>query len=291
MKWDEGDERDRVKATHVSFNNHPLYPVHPSQKFRKRRLAMSTNVETDVAVNGQNGKVVDSLLPSNSNNCEAADGDASTRYTGGHMQRAPITKYQAFAPIPLKDRTWPDKQITSAPIWCSVDLRDGNQALGDSNERRRKVGDVRSCWCKSASRKSKSVSHPLRRSKFDFIRRLIDENRIPDDVTVQVLVQAREELIRRTFESLRGARRAIVHMYNSTNPAQRRIVFGLSKEEIKAIAVRGASLIRELADADPTPMGDGVLAGKLCLTELEYSLEVCEAWPKCGRLRRKSPSS
>src|SRR4028118_613122 len=85
---------------------------------------MSTQIEKDVAVNGQNGKVVDSLLPSNSNN-----GDASTRYTGGHMQRAPITKYKAFAPIPLKDRTWPDKQITSAPIWCSVDLRDGNQAL------------------------------------------------------------------------------------------------------------------------------------------------------------------
>jgi 2-isopropylmalate synthase len=114
--------------------------------------------------------------------------------------------------------------------------------------------------------------------EFDFIRRLIDENRIPDDVTVQVLVQAREELIRRTFESLRGARRAIVHMYNSTNPAQRRIVFGLSKEEIKAIAVRGATLIRELADADPnTEWVMEYSPESFVLTELEYSLEVCEA--------------
>jgi 2-isopropylmalate synthase len=238
---------------------------------------MSTQIGKDVAVNGQNGKVVDSLLPSQSNNGGSANGVASTRYSGEHMQRAPITKYRAFAPISLKDRTWPDKQITSAPIWCSVDLRDGNQALAIpmSVEEKLEMFDL----LVAVGFKEIEVGFPsASQIEFDFIRRLIDENRIPDDVTVQVLVQAREELIRRTFESLRGARRAIVHMYNSTNPAQRRIVFGLSKEEIKAIAVRGAKLIRELADADPsTEWVMEYSPESFVLTELEYSLEVCEA--------------
>src|SRR5688572_12187334 len=187
-----------------------------------------------------NGKVGTQLPPSN--------GQKPLEHSG--MQREPITKYRPFAPVPLKDRTWPDKQITHAPIWCSVDLRDGNQALAIPMSVEEKLEMF--ALLVDIGFKQIEVGFPsASQIEFDFIRRLIDEDRIPEDVTVQVLVQAREELIRRSFESLQGARRAIVHLYNSTNPAQRRIVFGMSKEEIKAIAVRGATLIKELADARP----------------------------------------
>jgi 2-isopropylmalate synthase len=228
---------------------------------------MSTVVEQQVVKNGVgsiNGKVGAQLPP-------------STVAGATGMQQDKITKYRPFAPVPLKDRTWPDKQITQAPIWCSVDLRDGNQALAIpmSVEEKLEMFDL----LVATGFKQIEVGFPsASQIEFDFIRRLIDEDRIPEDVTVQVLVQAREELIRRTFESLQGAHHAIVHLYNSTNPAQRRIVFGMSKDEIKAIAVRGASLIKELADACPeTQWTLEYSPESFVLTELDFSLEVCEA--------------
>jgi len=231
---------------------------------------MSTIVETEVTTNGVtsiNGKVGTQLPPSN--------GQSPPEPAG--MQREPITKYRPFAPVPLKDRTWPDQQITQAPIWCSVDLRDGNQALAIpmSVEEKLEMFDL----LVGVGFKQIEVGFPsASQIEFDFIRRLIDEDRIPADVTVQVLVQAREELIRRSFEALQGARQAVVHLYNSTNPAQRRIVFGMSRDEIKGIAVRGATLIKELADARPeTEWTLEYSPESFVLTELDYSLEICQA--------------
>jgi 2-isopropylmalate synthase len=226
---------------------------------------------TEKSVNGTNktDKVVGALLPS-SNGKQAGNGP-------GGMQMHPITKYRAFTPVPLKDRTWPDKQITRAPIWCSVDLRDGNQALAIPMSVDEKLEMFR-LLCDIGFKQIEIGFPSASQIEFDFCRRLIEENRIPDDVTVQVLVQAREELIRRSFEALQGAKQAIVHIYNSTNPAQRRIVFGLSKDEIKNIAVRGVALIRELADANPqTQWSLEYSPESFVLTELDYSLEVCEA--------------
>ena len=230
---------------------------------------MSTQIETT------SSEVMASLLPNA--NGEVANGHQSTLNGAQGMRRAANTKYRPFAPVPLRDRTWPDKQITHAPIWCSVDLRDGNQALAIPMSVEEKLEMFQ--LLVNIGFKEIEIGFPsASQIEFDFCRRLIEENRIPDDVTVQVLVQAREELIRRSFEALRGARRAIVHLYNSTNPAQRRIVFNLSKDEIKAIASRGATLIRELADADPnTEWVMQYSPESFVLTELEFSLEVCES--------------
>jgi 2-isopropylmalate synthase len=186
-------------------------------------------------------------------------------------------KYRAFPPVPLLDRTWPDKQITHAPIWCSVDLRDGNQALAIPMSVEEKL-EMFETLCRVGFKEIEIGFPSASQVEFDFCRRLIEEGRIPEDVRVQVLVQAREELIHRSFEALQGARQAVMHMYNSTNPAQRRIVFGLSREEIKAIAVRGATLIRQLADQNPdTQWTFEYSPESFVLTELPYSLEICEA--------------
>ncbi len=192
-------------------------------------------------------------------------------------QLPPAAKYQPFPPVYLPDRTWPDKQITMAPRWCSVDLRDGNQALAIPMSVEEKL-EMFALLCEIGFKEIEIGFPSASQIEFDFCRRLIDENRVPDDVSVQVLVQAREELIRRSFEALQGAKRAIVHLYNSTNPAQRKIVFGMSKEEIKTIACNGARLIRQLADENSGT--DWVMQyspESFVLTELEYSLEVCEA--------------
>jgi 2-isopropylmalate synthase len=192
-------------------------------------------------------------------------------------QLPPQQKYQAFPPVKLPDRTWPDKIIDHAPIWCSVDLRDGNQALAIPMSVTEKLEMFQ--LLVEIGFKEIEIGFPsASQIEFDFCRRLIDEGRIPDDVSVQVLVQAREELIRRSFEALQGAKQAVIHLYNSTNPAQRKIVFGLSKDEIKAIAVKGATLIRQLADENPqTHWKMEYSPESFVLTELEYSLEVCEA--------------
>src|ERR1700742_1099761 len=138
----------------------------------------------------------------------------------------PIHRYSPFVPVALTDRTWPDKVITAAPRWCAVDLRDGNQALIDpmSPARKRRMFDL----LVRMGFKEIEVGFPAAsQTDFDFVRQLIEDDLIPDDVTIQVLTQAREELITRTFESIRGAGQAVVHLYNSTSTLQRRVVFGL----------------------------------------------------------------
>ena len=193
------------------------------------------------------------------------------------MADMPIGKYRAYEPVQLADRTWPSNVITEAPIWCSVDLRDGNQALVDPMDSERKLRMFTTLV--ELGFKEIEVGFPAAsQTDFDFVRKLIEENRIPDDVTIQVLTQSRSELIERTFESLRGARRAIAHLYNSTSTLQRRVVFGLDEQGIKDIALRGAHQVRELAQK----MGDTEIVYQYSPesftgTELEYALEVCDA--------------
>ena len=193
------------------------------------------------------------------------------------MQIEPIRKYRPFEPINLPDRRWPGQVITKPPIWCSVDLRDGNQALVEpmGPERKRRFFDT----LVKMGFKEIEVGFPAAsQTDFDFIRSLIDENLIPDDVTIQVLTQSREELIRRTMESVRGARRAIVHLYNSTSTLQRRVVFGLERAGITEIAVSGARLIRELAaEMGETEIVYQYSPESFTGTELDYAKEVCEA--------------
>ncbi|MBV8334910.1 MAG: 2-isopropylmalate synthase, partial [Alphaproteobacteria bacterium] len=166
------------------------------------------------------------------------------------MPGMPIHKYRPFPPIDLPDRTWPTRVTEKAPLWCSVDLRDGNQALVEpmGPDRKRRMFDL----LVKLGFKEIEVGFPAASdTDFIFIRQLIEDDLIPDDVTIQVLTQARSELIERSFESIRGARRAIMHLYNSTSTLQRRVVFGLDKAGITAIAVNGARLIRDLAAAMP----------------------------------------
>mgnify|MGYP003325364641 FL=1 len=193
------------------------------------------------------------------------------------MQRHPISKYQPVTPIDLPDRQWPGRQIKEAPIWASVDLRDGNQALAIPMTVDEKIEFFESLV--KTGFKEIEVGFPsASQTEFDFIRRLVDEKRIPEDVTVQVLVQAREHLIRRTFESLEGIPRAIVHLYNSTSPLQREVTFNKTKDEIKAIAVEGAELIKSLVDTIPdTDIRLEYSPESFSDTEVDYALEVCEA--------------
>src|SRR3569833_2213604 len=160
------------------------------------------------------------------------------------MLKNPSKKYQAFPPVRLPDRQWPNRVLTQAPRWCSVDLRDGNQALAvpmNVSQKLEMFQALVKCGFKEIEVGFPSASN----TEFTFNRRLIEEKRAPEDVWLQVLVQAREDLIERTFQSQVGARKAIIHLYNSTSPAQRRIVFGMSQDEIKQVAVRGAKLIQE----------------------------------------------
>jgi 2-isopropylmalate synthase len=195
----------------------------------------------------------------------------------GGMQQSSATKYRAFPPIELPERQWPSRSITTAPTWCSVDLRDGNQALPIpmSVEEKLKLFDL----LVSVGFKEIEVGFPsASQIEFDFIRRLVDENRIPDDVTVQVITQAREDLIRRTFESIQGMKKVIIHLYNSTSPAQRRLVFGLNKAGIIDIATRGTQLIKDLVPTIPeTQVIFQYSPESFALTEIDFSLEICEA--------------
>ena len=193
------------------------------------------------------------------------------------MQQGEITKYQPFPTIDLPDRQWPSRTITEAPIWCSVDLRDGNQALPAPMSVEEKLEMFQ--LLVGVGFKEIEVGFPSASdTEFTFIRRLIEENRIPDDVTIQVLVQAREELIARTFESIRGAKKAIVHLYNSTSPLQRRIVFGLEKPDIIAIATRSTHLVKEWVSRLPeTDITFQYSPESFALTEVDFALEICEA--------------
>ena len=193
------------------------------------------------------------------------------------MSRMPSTKYRPYPAIELPDRTWPSKTITEAPTWCSVDLRDGNQALIDPMDpaRKQRLFDL----LLEIGFKEIEVGFPAAsQTDFDFLRQLIDEDRIPDDVTIVVLTQAREELIERTYESHRGARAAIVHLYNSTSELQRRVVFRSDKEGVKKIAVDGAKWCLSGAETVPdTDIHFEYSPESFTGTELEYAVEVCQA--------------
>src|SRR6201993_3853109 len=160
------------------------------------------------------------------------------------MQKNPSNKYRPFPPVALPNRQWPNRVLSHAPRWCSVDLRDGNQALAVPMNISQKL-ELFQTLVKIGFKEIEVGFPPASNTEFTFNRRLIEENRAPSDVWLQVLVQAREDLIERTVESLVGAKKVIIHLYNSTSPAQRRVVFGKSKAEILQIAVRGAEWIRD----------------------------------------------
>jgi 2-isopropylmalate synthase len=194
------------------------------------------------------------------------------------MQRHPITKYRPFQHAPvLTDRQWPDRVLTHAPRWCSVDLRDGNQALAVPMNVSQKL-ELFQTLVKIGFKEIEVGFPSASNTEFAFNRLLIEKGHAPDDVWLQVLVQAREDLIERTVESLIGAKKVIIHLYNSTSPAQRRVVFGKSKEEIKAIAVQGAQWIK---DRLPRLKGTEVMLQyspeSFSMTEVEYAKEVAEA--------------
>ena len=193
------------------------------------------------------------------------------------MQKGKITKYTPFPQIDLPDRQWPSRTITHAPIWASVDLRDGNQALATPMTVNEKL-EMFELLVKIGFKEIEVGFPSASDTEFNFIRRLVDEKRIPADVTLQVLVQAREHLIRRTFESLEGVSKAIVHLYNSTSPVQRRVTFNKTKDEIKAIAVEGTRLVKSLVETIPgTRIRFQYSPESFSDTEVDYALEVCEA--------------
>jgi 2-isopropylmalate synthase len=193
------------------------------------------------------------------------------------MLKNPATKYHSFKPINLTDRQWPSRTITRAPIWMSTDLRDGNQALFEPMNAQRKMRMFKTLV--QIGFKEIEVAFPsASQTDFNFVRELIEGGHIPDDVTIEVLTQARDDLIERTFESLRGAPRAIVHLYNATAPEFRRIVFGLEKSGVKELAQNAARTMKRLADATPEThftlqYSPEVFSG----TELEFAKEVCDA--------------
>jgi 2-isopropylmalate synthase len=188
-----------------------------------------------------------------------------------------IKKYKPFEPIPLKGRNWPNEVIQSAPRWCSVDLRDGNQALIEpmGHERKKRMFKL---LCDLGFKEIEVGFPAASETDFEFVRWLIEEKKIPSDVTIQVLTQARDHIIERTFESLKGASQAIVHFYNSTSTLQRKVVFDQDKEGIKKIATDGALLVKELALANPeTKWSFEYSPESFTGTELEYAAEVCDA--------------
>ena len=188
----------------------------------------------------------------------------------------PVDKYRPFRPIDLPDRRWPQRSIDHAPTWCSVDLRDGNQALVEPMGVERKLQLFEELV--RIGFKQVEIAFPsASETEFEFVRALVDEQRIPDDVTVQVLTQAREHLIRRTFEALEGIPKAIVHLYNSTSALQRQVVFGKDRAGIVDIAVNGAKLCAELAGQVETDVRLEYSPESFTGTELEFAVEICEA--------------
>jgi len=193
------------------------------------------------------------------------------------MQKNPSKKYRPFPPVALPDRQWPNRVLTRAPIWCSVDLRDGNQALAVPMNVSQKL-ELFQTLVKIGFKEIEVGFPSASNTEFTFNRRLIEENRAPDDVWLQVLVQAREDLIEKTVQSLAGAKRAIIHLYNSTSPAQRRVVFGMSKKQIVQVAVRGAKWIKERL---PRLKGTEIMLQyspeSFSGTEVEFAREISEA--------------
>jgi 2-isopropylmalate synthase len=190
------------------------------------------------------------------------------------MLSNPATKYRPFPAIDLPDRTWPSKTITAPPIWMSTDLRDGNQALIEPMSPEKKLRFFE--MLVQIGLKEIEVGFPsASQTDFDFVRMLIDEKRIPDDVTIIVLTQSRDELIRRTVESAVGAKRAIVHLYNSVAPVFRKVVFNMSRDEIANIAVTGTRLVKELVAQHPQTQWGFEYSPESCSTkELDFSRDI-----------------
>ncbi len=189
----------------------------------------------------------------------------------------PISRYSSFVPVDLPDRTWPTKKMVHAPKWCSVDLRDGNQALIDPMDWSRKIA-MFNLLVKMGYKEIEVGFPSASQTDFDFVRRIIEEEMIPDDVVIQVLTQARNELIDRTFESIKGAKQAVVHLYNSTSTLQRKVVFGQDKAGIKKIATDGAEYCLSKVDSvKGTTVYFEYSPESYTGTEVEYALEVCDA--------------
>ena len=189
----------------------------------------------------------------------------------------PNGKYRPFEAVPIKNRTWPGKTITKAPMWCSVDLRDGNQALINPMGVEQKL-EFFDLLVKIGFKQIEVGFPSASDTEFNFMRRLIEENHVPEDVTLQVLCQAREKLIKRTFESLKGCKKAIFHLYNSTSPSQRKYTFNKSKEEIKQIAIDGIRCVKNcLSMSEGTEIQLEYSPESFSTTEIDYALEVCEA--------------
>ena len=205
------------------------------------------------------------------------------------MLNTPADKYQTYPTLSLPDRRWPEQRITRAPRWLSTDLRDGNQALAEPMDSARKLqfwALLLDCGFKEIEVAFPSASQ----TDFNFVRQLIEENRIPDDVTIQVLTQAREDLIHRTFESLRGAKQATVHLYNATAPLFRRLVFGMEKAQIVELATRSTRLIRQLCEENPDIRWQYEYSPEtFCFTEPEFALEICEAVAEIWQPRDERP--
>ncbi|MBI4626050.1 MAG: 2-isopropylmalate synthase [Verrucomicrobia bacterium] len=195
------------------------------------------------------------------------------------MQPAPVTKYRPFPPVHLPDRQWPGRTLERAPIWCSVDLRDGNQALAQPMSVEEKL-EYFELLVKIGFKEIEVGFPSASQIEFDFCRRLIEEHRIPDDVAIQILCQCREELITRSIEAMRGARNAIFHLYNSTSPAQRKYVFNATRADIVKIATQGTTWVKQYSQplvAAGTRMRFEYSPESFTSTELEFALEVCEA--------------
>ncbi|MCA1936885.1 MAG: 2-isopropylmalate synthase [Asticcacaulis sp.] len=193
------------------------------------------------------------------------------------MLKNPASKYRPFVfPFDMSDRTWPSKTIEKAPRWLSTDLRDGNQALADPMDVEKKMRFWKTLM--QIGVKEVEVGFPsASQIEFDFVRKLIEEDHVPDDVTIQVLVQAREDLILRTFESLKGAKKACIHFYNATSPLFRRVVFGLEKSDVLALAVKAAQLIKDCAAKQPdTDWSFEYSPETFSATEPDFAVEVCE---------------
>ncbi|MCO5785463.1 2-isopropylmalate synthase [Pseudomonas sp. G11-1] len=193
------------------------------------------------------------------------------------MLTDPSSKYRPFTPIALPDRTWPDKVINQAPIWLSTDLRDGNQSLIEPMDAEKKMRFFK-CLVAIGVKEIEVGFPSASQTDFDFVRELIEGGHIPDDVTIQVLTQARDDLIERTFESVKGAKQAIVHYYNACAPAFRKIVFNQDKAGVKAIAIAAGKTIRRLAEAAPeTNWGFEYSPEVFSSTETDFAVEVCNA--------------
>ncbi|CAL9445517.1 MULTISPECIES: 2-isopropylmalate synthase [unclassified Streptomyces] len=197
-------------------------------------------------------------------------------YSGQRASTLPYGRYRPAPEVDLPDRAWPTRRITKAPRWLSTDLRDGNQALPTPMDLDRKTRLFR--LLVELGYKEIEVGFPAAsETEFAFVRSLIENDEIPDDVLIQVIVPAREALIRRTFDALAGAPRAIAHLYNSTSPAQRRVVFGMERAEVEKLAVDHARLCRDLADAHPGTIGFQYSPESFSQTELDFALQICES--------------